>query len=110
MPNDASFVGSIPQYYDTGLGPLIFVDYAADMARRVAAANPTRVLEIAAGTGIVTRSLRDHLPAGPLLTATDLNPPMLDIARGKFRSGEQVEFRTADAMELPFPDNSFDAV
>jgi ubiquinone/menaquinone biosynthesis C-methylase UbiE len=110
LTNDAGFVGSIPQYYDTGLGPLIFVDYAADMARRVTAANPARVLEIAAGTGIVTRSLRDHLPAVARLTATDLNPPMLEIARGKFQSGEQVEFQTADAMELPFADDSFDAV
>jgi len=110
LTNDASFVGSIPQHYDTGLGPLIFIDYAADMAKRVAASSPARVLEIAAGTGIVTRSLRDHLPAGTRLTATDLNPPMLDIAREKFRPGEQVELRAADAMELPFADRSFDAV
>jgi SAM-dependent methyltransferase len=111
MSNDAvSFVGSIPQHYDQGLGPMIFVDYAADIAQRVAAAGPARVLETAAGTGIVTRKLRDALPAATRLTATDLNPPMLDIARTKFRSGEQVEFQPADAMALPFADASFDAV
>jgi SAM-dependent methyltransferase len=108
--NAAGFVGSIPQYYDQGLGPMIFVDYAADTARRVAAGNPARVLETAAGTGIVTRKLRDALPAGAHLTATDLNPPMLEVARAKFRPDEQVEFQPADAMALPFADGSFDAV
>ena len=107
----ARFVGNIPQYYDQGLGPMIFVDYAADIARRAAACHPARrVLETAAGTGIVTRRLRDALPADLALTATDLNPPMLDIARTKFRAGEQVEFQPADATALPFEDRSFNAV
>jgi len=111
MSNDAAgFIGSIPQHYEQGLGPLIFVDYAADIARRVAAGNPARVLETAAGTGIVTRKLRDTLPARAHLMATDLNPPMLEVARAKFRTGEQVEFQPADAMALPFADASFDAV
>ncbi len=110
MSNDASFVGNIPEHYDRGLGPLIFVDYAADIARRVAACSPARVLETAAGTGIVTRQLRDLVPAGARLTATDLNPPMLEVARARFRPGEQVDFRPADAMTLPFPDGGFDVV
>jgi ubiquinone/menaquinone biosynthesis C-methylase UbiE len=108
--NSAGFIGNIPQYYDRGLGPMIFADYAAEMAQRVAAGNPARVLETAAGTGIVTRKLRDALPAGTHITATDLNPPMLEVARAKFRAGEQVEFQPADAVALPFADGSFDAV
>src|SRR5712691_2873325 len=111
MSNDAaSFIGSIPQHYDQGLGPMIFVDYAADIARRVASGHPTRVLETAAGTGIVTRKLRDALSKDARLTATDLNPPMLEVARAKFGAGEQVEFQPADAGALPFADASFDAV
>lgn len=108
--NAAGFTGSIPQFYDQGLGPIIFVGYAADIAQRAASANPSRVLETAAGTGIVTRKLRDTLPAGAQLTATDLNPPMIEIAREKFRAGEQVVFQPADALALPFPDESFDTV
>lgn len=104
------FVGSIPENYDRGLGPIFFADFAADTARRVAAFAPTRVLETCAGTGIVTRNLRDVLPAVASLIATDLNPPMLEIARAKFRPGETIEFRPADAMALPFPAQSFDAV
>src|SRR5215218_7891494 len=111
MKDDAAgFTGSIPQHYDQGLGPMIFVDYAAEMAKRVGAGNPARVLETAAGTGIGTRRLRDVLPAGVRLTATDLNAPMLEIARSKFRPSEDVAFKPADAMALPFEDGSFDAV
>jgi ubiquinone/menaquinone biosynthesis C-methylase UbiE len=68
------------------------------------------VLETAAGTGIVTRKLRDLLPARTMLTATDLNPPMLAVARDKFGRDEKVSFEPVDAMSLPFPDGIFDAV
>ena len=108
--NAADFIGSIPEHYDRSLGPIIFVDYAAEMARRTAAIHPARVLETAAGTGIVTRALRDALPAATRVVATDLNPPMLDIARAKFGAGEGVEFQPVDALALPFADGSFDAV
>jgi SAM-dependent methyltransferase len=105
----AKFTGGIPEHYDAGLGPIIFADYATDIAERVAGFKPGRVLETAAGTGIVTRRLRDLLPAATRLTATDLNPPMLELARAKSGSGE-VAFQLADAMALPFADASFDAV
>jgi SAM-dependent methyltransferase len=106
----ADFIGSIPVFYDHGLGPIFFAEFADDIARRVVASAPTRVLEIAAGTGIVTRRLRDLLPREAHLTATDLNPPMLEVARGKFSPDEMVELQPADATSLPFPDGSFDAV
>lgn len=104
----ADFVGGIPQHYDADLGPLVFADYAADMARRVAADAPQRVLETAAGTGILTRCLRDALPPAARLTASDLNGPMLDVARAKFQPGEDVAIRVADATDLPFENGSFD--
>jgi ubiquinone/menaquinone biosynthesis C-methylase UbiE len=111
MSDDATgFVGSIPENYDRGLGPIIFTDYDEHTARLVAGYAPSRVLETGAGTGIVTRRLRDLLPATTRLIATDLNPPMLDVARKKFRPDEPVEFHHADAMALPFPDASFDVV
>jgi ubiquinone/menaquinone biosynthesis C-methylase UbiE len=111
MSSDAAnFVGSIPEHYDRGLGPIIFADFAADIALRAAACSPARVLETAAGTGIVTRQLRNLLPASVHLVATDLNTPMLELARMKLWPAEQVEFRPADGTALPFPDGSFDAV
>jgi ubiquinone/menaquinone biosynthesis C-methylase UbiE len=111
MGNQAAhFVGGIPASYDSGLGPHIFVDYAADLARRAAATGPARVLETAAGTGIVTRLLRDALPSSTDLVASDLNSPMLEIARRKFRAGERIEFQPADATALPFEDGAFDTM
>jgi ubiquinone/menaquinone biosynthesis C-methylase UbiE len=91
----ADFIGSIPTFYDQGLGQIFFADLADDIARRVAGSAPTRVLELAAGTGMVTRRLPDLLPREAQLKATDLNPPMLEIARGKFHPDEKVEFEPA---------------
>lgn len=108
--NVSDFSGDIPRNYDQGLGPVIFAGYAVDIVRRVASAAPSRVLETASGTGIVTRALRDALPVGAHVTATDLNGDMLEIAQAKFRAEEQVAFQPADAMALPFLDASFDAV
>ena len=106
----AQFIGSIPEHYDEGLGPHIFSDYAADLAGRVAEVRPKTVLELAAGTGIVTRKLRDALESDCELVASDLNAPMLDVAKAKFRSNESIRFEVVDATDLQFGDASFDAV
>ena len=107
--SDRVFAGSIPQVYERYLVPLIFAPYALDLARRVAARAPVQVLEIAAGTGVVTRELATVLSAGASITATDLNQPMLDHA-ASIGTARRVEWRQADAMALPFADGSFDAV
>ncbi|MEO7455195.1 MAG: methyltransferase domain-containing protein [Gemmatimonadaceae bacterium] len=106
---DVVFGGSVAKLYASHLVPLIFEPYAKDLARRVAAVSPARVLEIAAGTGVVTRELAARLPASTTIVATDLNPAMLDEARAAGTS-RPVEWRHADAMQLPFPDASFDAI
>lgn len=105
----SQFVGSIPENYDSGLGPNIFHDYALDLARRAGALAAGSVLELAAGTGIVSRRLRDALAPGARLVVSDLNPPMLEVARTKFQ-GHEVEFTPADAMALPFEDAEFDLI
>lgn len=106
---DRQFTGSIPELYDTHMVPLIFEPYAQDLALRLAALAPERVLEIAAGTGVVTRAMARALPERTAIVATDLNQAMLDhaSARGTARA---VEWRQADAMRLPWEDGSFDAV
>ena len=109
MADDKAFTGSIPAIYETYLVPLIFEDYARDIAARVAARAPQRVLEIAAGTGVVTRVMARELPESTQLVATDLNPAMLENA-ARLVTGRRVEFKQADAMQLPFPDQSVDVV
>jgi len=103
------FAGSIPRLYEEYLVPLIFEPYAGDLAERAAARHPKRVLEIAAGTGVVTRRLAVALPESCTIVATDLNPGMLEQAR-TVGSARPVEWQTADGQELPFADASFDVV
>jgi SAM-dependent methyltransferase len=106
----SQFTGGIPETYDACLGPVLFAGYAEDIAARAAAAPAADVLELAAGTGIVTRQLRNRLPPSARLTATDLNAPMLEIAKRKFATGEAIDFQPADAMALPFGDGAFGLV
>ncbi len=106
---DAVFSGSIPSLYDKYLGPPIFAPYAEDLAQRLSALHPARVLEIAAGTGIVTRALLRALPDQAEVVATDLNQPMLDHAAAQV-SSSRVTWQKADAQALPFADGAFDAV
>jgi len=103
----ARFTGSVPEFYDRELGPVLFEPYARDLAGRV---DGPRVLELACGTGIVTRRLRERLPREATLVATDLNPAMLEFAQQKLEGVGGIEFRVADAQELPFPDDTFTTV
>ena len=110
MPEaNATFAGSIPQNYDHYLGPILFEPYAADLASRLDISKDASVLELACGTGIVTRRLLDRLGPDARLLATDLNDSMLDYARARFGSGDTAEWKQADASDLPFADRSFDA-
>ena len=107
--SDRVFAGSIPKLYDTLLVPLIFEPYAADLVGRLASLPLEWVLEIAAGTGVLTRSMAAALPYRVSIVATDLNQPMLDYASA-VGTRRPVEWRQADAMQLPFPEARFDAV
>jgi SAM-dependent methyltransferase len=107
--SDKVFTGSIPGLYDTYLVPLIFEPYAADLVDRLRTRSLGRVLEIAAGTGVVTRALASALPDPVSIVATDLNQSMLDHA-SHVGTERAVEWRQADAMQLPFADGTFDAV
>ena len=106
---DKVFTGAIAQLYETYLVPLIFEPYAQDLAHRLAARMPSRVLEVAAGTGVVTRAMASMLPEQVSIVATDLNQAMLDHA-SLVGTDRPVEWRQADAMHLPFADATFDAV
>jgi SAM-dependent methyltransferase len=106
---DKVFAGSIPEIYDSHLVPLIFEPFAVDLVTRLARLAPRKVLEIAAGTGVVTRAMAAMLPHETAITATDLNQPMLDTAAA-LGTKRPVLWQQADAMTLPFEDESFDAV
>lgn len=103
-----AFAGSLVGLYDRVLGPFMFEPFARETARRLDGVSG-QVLEVAAGTGALTRELDRTLPAGAAIVATDLNPPMLDRAAARLTS-PRVTWRQADALALPFADRTFDAV
>src|SRR5690349_8452340 len=102
------FAGDVPSNYERYMVPLLFRPYAEELAARAKALQPKRILETAAGTGVVTAALAQALP-GADIVATDLNQPMLDVAITRV-SSTNVSFRQADALDLPFGDASFDLV
>ena len=106
---DAQFAGSVPELYERYLVPLIFEPYAEDLAQRLSDLRRGTVVEVAAGTGVVTRALRRALPESVRLVATDLNDGMLKVAASRL-SGGSVSFQQADAQQLPFEDGIADAI
>jgi ubiquinone/menaquinone biosynthesis C-methylase UbiE len=105
-----TFSGSIPAFYDDCLGAAWFGKFAADLARRLPRDPGGPVLEIACGTGLMTRHLRERLDPRRTLVATDLSEAMLDYARGKLAGLHGIEWRQADATKLPVADGEFAAV
>jgi ubiquinone/menaquinone biosynthesis C-methylase UbiE len=110
LESDKVFAGSIPENYDRYIVPLIFERYAADLAQRAASLSPGAVLEIAAGTGVVTRALAPKLSPVASYVVTDLNQAMLDYAASRQAPDSRIEWRQADALSLPFEDAAFDLV
>ena len=106
----SAFIGEIPKNYERYLGPLIFKEYAEDLAKRIDVQSGGVVLETAAGTGMATRQLRGSIPQNVRIVATDLNADMLNVAKEKFDIDENIEFQIENALELSFDDASFDAV
>ena len=105
---DARFVGAIPELYEKHLVPPIFVPYAEDLVERIGPREHGEILEIACGTGAVTRKLVPCLSGSAHLTATDLNDAMLKVAQAKAPESPRVTWQIADGMALPFDDDTFD--
>ena len=96
----------MPEVYDRCLGPVLFAPYAQELARRAVVLSPTRVLELAAGSGILTAALVRELPDAQV-TATDLNEAMVGWGRARVPAAA---WRRCDAQALDLPDASFDLV
>lgn len=108
MASTISFPANVAENYEKYMGPLFFEPYAKDLIARLPG-NINSVLEIACGTGQVTRFLREHLPKARIV-ATDLNPGMIEVAKKIVGEQDKIEWSAEDAQELPFDDNTFDAV
>jgi len=108
--SDHKFSGSVPENYHRYLVPLIFEDYAIDLAERLHLAADDTLLETAAGTGVLTRQLMQQMPSGTKIVTTDFNPAMLAVAQASLPPADNVSYQQANGVELPFDEQSFDAV
>jgi ubiquinone/menaquinone biosynthesis C-methylase UbiE len=109
MSSITFFQGNIPAIYDHYLGPLLFEPYALDLEERLKKEKLNNVLEIACGTGRVTRHLASLLPPDGKLLATDLNADMIVLAKAKVQD-KRIQWETVNAQELPYKNDSFDHV
>ena len=105
--NDIS--GNTATLYDQFFGPLFFEPYAIEVVKRIDLTSVSIVLEIAAGTGRVTRHILEHIPASSKLIASDISEDMLGEAKKKL-SHLNIEWQNIDAQQLPFNNNSIDLV
>jgi ubiquinone/menaquinone biosynthesis C-methylase UbiE len=102
-------MGDSASHYDQFFGPLYFEPYAIEVAKRVEPSVVSIALELASGTGRVTRHIRERIPASARLIASDISEEMLGEAKKKL-GHLAIEWQDIDAQELPFKDNSIDLV
>ncbi len=96
----------MPDAYDRLLAPAVFRPFAIDLAERAANLGPADVLEIAAGTGVLTSELVAAMP-GADITATDLNAAMVEFGAHRVPGAS---WQQADALDLGFGADEFDLV
>jgi demethylmenaquinone methyltransferase/2-methoxy-6-polyprenyl-1,4-benzoquinol methylase len=97
------------EYDDWYLGEGLYADRERDgfgeeleaVAATLAGLSPARTLDVACGTGFLTRHLRGRI------TGLDQSARMLDVARTRLPGAELVQ---GDGLALPFPDDCFDRV
>lgn len=94
---------SAAEVYDTLFVPALFGRFAAHVADAATLGSDESVVDVACGTGGLTRLLRERT-SGPVV-GVDVNPAMLAVAA---RHGGDIDYREADAAALPFGDRSFD--
>src|ERR1700754_4401231 len=103
----ALFNSSVAPHYDKYQGPIFFEPYAIEISRRIDPTSVKTALEIACGTGRVTRHLRKTLSPAAKLIATDISADMMNVAK-EILGDVNIEWQTVDAQQLPFDDNSID--
>ncbi|HVF96156.1 MAG TPA: class I SAM-dependent methyltransferase, partial [Flavisolibacter sp.] len=109
MASVTAFTGNVPHNYETYLGPLFFEPYAVDLADRLPNQAFNQILELACGTGRVTKHLLAKLKPTGQLIATDLNEAMLTVGREKVPD-DRIKWQAVDAHNLPYDEETFDLI
>ena len=103
--------GTAPETYHRYVVPALFAPWAHRLVKEVALQPGERVLDIACGTGVVTRLAATQVGLGGAVVGLDLNAGMLAVARSQpAQSGASIDWREGNALTLPFADETFDVV
>jgi ubiquinone/menaquinone biosynthesis C-methylase UbiE len=105
----APFEEGVAEFYDSLLVPILFEPYASEMAIVAERLKPGSILEVAAGTGALTRALRVTLDPATEIVATDRSQAMIDVGAPSLTMS-RTHWMHADAQNLPFASSMFDLV
>ena len=106
---NATPAGGPGEVYERELVPALFGRWASDLVEAAGIREGGRVLDVACGTGAVTRVAATRAGPAGRVVGLDVNPNMLAAARSAVRD-RAIEWREGSAHEMPFPDASFDVV
>jgi ubiquinone/menaquinone biosynthesis C-methylase UbiE len=107
---DAEFMRRTAENYERYFVPSIGTPVAGDLMKAASLRPGERVLDAACGTGVVTKLAAVRVAPGGTVAGLDANPAMLAVARETTRSDLSIDWHEAPAEDLPFADDSFDAV
>lgn len=107
---DESYKGTAAENYQRFFVPTIGAPVADDLIAVADLQPGERVLDVACGTGVVTRMATERVGASGSVTGLDINPGMLAVAGSATPSGMSIDWREASAESMPFPDDAFDVV
>src|SRR5437867_7780828 len=97
------------EIYERHSVPRFGLLWARDLVDLVAPKAGERALDVACGTGAVTRLVAERVNPTGSVVGLDVNAGMIAVARSRVTS-LNVEWREASVLELPFADGSFDLV
>lgn len=106
VENEVAAIDAASAFEETFV-PALFAEWGPRMAARARVAPGDRVLDVACGTGALTRAVADIVGPSGSVAGLDINPGMLAVARQK---RPDIDWHEGSAQSLPFPDASFDAV
>ena len=110
IPSFENYSGTAPDNYERYFVPAIGAPLAAELVDVAALRPGERVLDVACGTGIVTRFAAERVGADGAVAGVDINPGMLGVARSAARPELGIDWHEASAEALPFEDETFDVV
>ncbi len=110
-PSYRNYTGTAAENYEHYFVPTIGTAVATDLLRIAAITPGERVLDVACGTGVITRAAAASVGASGAVTGVDVAPDMIDVAKSAIPAdGVPVEWHVADAAALPLPDAAYDVV